>query len=431
VKKVLLGILGIIVIISIILSGCSAKTTAPTSSTAQPTTPAAAAKTLKIGITFWLGSAVGLDALHGIELMAEEDNKNGGIDIGGEKYKIDLISYDTEGNQTSEVAAINRLIFEDKVNYIITVGQFQGAWLKTTEENKVLVMSQDMVAPVDLAPTTHYSFNPTFQNPEINSKLGWYIKNYPDLCKNYVTVYLDNQFGHMVAMMSTPTYKAFGVTTSDVFFPAQQVDVSAVATKVVNMNPTTVTIMTADSNTDAITMDTLRKAGYKGQFFMPTNNALDTFKQFVSVDVLEGFITGMSTTESDPAATATAQHFKELWIAKYGNWTAPTIISTGLYQPLITALKKAGSLDTAKVSDTLASGLEFSSVSGDGKMISRPDIGNERTVDSISTYYVKQIVDGKIKLLATISSDEALELFRKATSASGPPPGAGGPPPGP
>ena len=195
--------------------------------------------------------------------------------------------------------------------------------------------------------------------------------------------------------------------------------------------------MTADSNSDAIAMGAIYKAGYKGQFFLASDNSLESWLQFVSPDVLEGFITGMYLTEADPALSPTAKHFKELWIAKYGQWNSPTIVSTGMYPPLIAALKKAGTLDTTKVSDTLASGLEFSSPTGDGKMISRPDLGNNRTVDSIATYYMKQIVGGKNKIIATISTDEALELFRTANpplppgaAPAGPPPGAGGPPPG-
>ena len=453
--KVLFGILVVVLVLGLILGGCSsqtsspttsaaatssaatssAATSAPTSEAAQPTQSTAAspaaAKTLKIGIAFYLSSSVGLDALHGIQLLAEEDNKNGGIDIGGEKYNIELISYDTEGNQTTEVAAINRLVFQDKVNYILTVGQFQSAWLKTTEENKVIVMSQDLVAPVDLAPSTYYSFNPTFQNPEITSKTGWFCKTYPDKVKNLVAVYIDNQFGHMIEGMNSPILKAFGATATNIYIPAQQVDLSAVATKIVSLNPTAVQCMTADSNSDALALNAVYQAGYHGQFFLASNNALATWLQFVSADALEGFITGMNVTEPDPALTTTAQHFKELWIAKYGSWTAPTTISTGLYPPLIAALKKAGSLDTTKVSDALASGLEFSSPTGDGKMISRPDLGNNRTVDSISTYYMKQIVNGKIKLLATISPDEALALFQTANPpkavATGAPPAASAP----
>ena len=217
----MVGILLLFLVSGLILTGCSSGTSSTAPSVASspystggglPPPAQAAAKTLKIGVAFALGTSVGLDALHGIQLLVDEDNKNGGIDIGGEKYQIELVSYDTQASQATEVSAINRLVYQDNVKFILTVGQFQGAWLATTESKKVIVMSQDMMAPVDLAANTYYSFNPTFQNPEITSKTGWYIKNNPDKVKNFMTVYLDNQFGHTISMMVDPILTAFGVT---------------------------------------------------------------------------------------------------------------------------------------------------------------------------------------------------------------------------
>jgi hypothetical protein len=37
--------------------------------------------------------------------MLEQDNKNAGWDIGGEKYKIEIIKYDNNNSQTTEVAS--------------------------------------------------------------------------------------------------------------------------------------------------------------------------------------------------------------------------------------------------------------------------------------------------------------------------------------
>ena len=70
--------------------------------------------------------------------------------------------------------------------------------------------------------------------------------------------------------------------------------------------------------------------------------------------------------------TDVAKSFKNDWIAKYGEWTGPTIVISPCYSCLITAIKQAGTLDTDKVSDVLANGLKFSSPIGDEQMISRP-----------------------------------------------------------
>jgi branched-chain amino acid transport system substrate-binding protein len=425
-------ILAFIILISLIVScgkpqSSSISSASTTASASTTNTAAGPAKTLKLGLVFWLGSDVGLDAVHAIELMVEEDNKNGGITIGGEQYKVQLIQYDSENNQTTETAAINRLIFEDKVQYILTQGMFQGAWLQTTESNKVIVMSGDGNFMVDLAPTTHYSFNPTFQNTSVAAKIGWFCKTYPDMAQNMVIAFIDNQFGHMISGLAGAMFKSFGVTPTVIYFPANQQDLSSVGTKIVSLTPKCVMCMSGTSQIDALVYNAIYQAGYRGQFFMTENASYNTYLQFMSPEVLDGFIYGMYPTEMEPALTQSAQEFKKLWVNKYGEWTDPMIVSTPTYSCLKAALIKAGSINTDTVSNTIGSGFSYTSPTGDGNMISRSDIGNNRTVDSISTYYMKQIVNGKPTLLATISVEEATKYFLTAN----PPLPAGAAPPGP
>jgi branched-chain amino acid transport system substrate-binding protein len=408
----------IVLVVALVFGGCAKQAPAP------------ATKTLKIGSVWDFGDPIGLDDLRGIQILAEADNKNGGLSIGGERYNVQLVEYDDQNNQTTEVAAINRLVFEDKVNFILTQGKFQAAWLKVTEDNKVMVLSTDPNAFVDLAPSTHYSFNPTFINSDIPSKTGWFCQNYPDKAKNVVAAFIDNQFGHMIAGFSSGQFKAFGVTPTVIFYPPDVQDLSAVATKIISLNPTAVMCLSGQFSKDGLVINAVYQAGYRGQHFAPTNYPAATLLAMCSPEVLEGFITGMYPTEVDPALTTTGQQFKELWIAKYGKWEDPQTLGTAEYYCLRAALEKAGTPDVDKVSEVIASGLEYSSANGDGKMISRPDLGNNRTVDSVATFYVKRIHNGKTELLATISIDEAFNYLQKTLSAppAGPPPGGEAPP---
>ena len=424
------------------LTGCNNNSTTATTSVATTQTSTssstpATTQTIKVGTVFNQGVDIGLDAQHTIEVMVDADNKNGGIDIGGQKYKVELVTYNNNGSQEGETSAINRLVFQDKVKFILGVGQFESGWLPITESNKVIVMTTDPNANVDLAANTHYSFNPTFEDLEIPAKVGWYIKTYPDKAKNMVIVFQNNQFGHMISGLILAEFKAFGATPQIQFFPESMQDLSSVATKVISLNPSSVMVLTADTASDALGFAAIYQAGYRGPFFTATNNPVDTWLKLTTPDVLEGFIMGMYPTEPEPALTPAAQEFKQLWTAKYGSWTNPTTLSTSLYSCLKTALEKAGSLDTDKVSDTIASGMEFTSPIGNGKMVSRPDLGNNRTVDSVTSYYVKTIKSGKAELLTTITADDAVGYMRTAfpplppgATPGGPPPDAGAPPSG-
>jgi branched-chain amino acid transport system substrate-binding protein len=437
-KSYLVGPLTLIILVvclSVTL-GCSTTLTATTPPASQtvntgPTiTSPEQPQTLKIGAVFNLGTDIGLDGQKGIELLVNDDNKNGGIDIGGQKYKVELVVYDSQGTQTTETAAINRLIFEDKVKYILAQGNFEGGWLSITEANKVIVMSADQMAAVDVAPTTRYSFLPTFQNVEAPAKVGWLCENYPDLVNNTLIVAVDNQFGHLVSGLMTGQFSAFGATVKTEYFPGNTTDFSAVGTRVTSLKPGVVIVLSGSSTTDGLCYKDIRNSGYQGMFFTTTNNPVDVWLQVAPAQVLEGFVSGMYVTETEPAITATAEQFKQLWIAKYGKWTNPLTLFTSEYACIKAGLIKAGSTDTDKVSDAIASGLTYLTPTGDGKMISRPDLGNNRTVDSVSDYYLKKIQGGKAQLIATISVDQAIKYFDKANAAAppmGPPPG-GAPP---
>ena len=77
-KKSLLGMLLVALVMTFSLAfifGCKGK---------MPP----AEKTLKIGFVGWLGGPAGLDSLHDQELLAELDNKKGGIKIGDERYNV-------------------------------------------------------------------------------------------------------------------------------------------------------------------------------------------------------------------------------------------------------------------------------------------------------------------------------------------------------
>ena len=90
----------------------------------------------------------------------------------------------------------------------------------------------------------------------------------------------------------------------------------------------------------------------------------------------------------------------------------------GYLSALVAAAQKVGSVDPEKVNNAIQSGLKFSAPANDGMMISRPDFGNDRTVDSIcSVNYVQMGKGGQTKLIETHPADQELELFRQAYPA--------------
>ena len=71
---------------------------------------AVAEKVLKLGNTVPLKAKEGIQIKKWLELLAERTNQAGGLVVKGEKYKIQIISYDDEYSADTGRAAAERLI---------------------------------------------------------------------------------------------------------------------------------------------------------------------------------------------------------------------------------------------------------------------------------------------------------------------------------
>lgn len=398
--------LAAIMLATLFLFGCGTQTddTTPDASTTT-------AGTIKIGMvsTFSAGS-VTMDAMDAVELMVAQDNMNGGLNIGGERYEVELIEYDDGGTESGEVSAVNRLVYEDEVHAIIATGTYCGAWLSETEANKVLAFLGSPTA-VPFGPSYHYSYCGLCFNPTTPVTAGWFCDNYPELAENLLLVATDDLAGHMIAEMKYEAYKMFGATPTIEYFPANTVDFSSLGTKIVSLNPTCLECIAMSDETMGLAYNGAHQAGYTGQMFSIMTASTSILQKVMSAETLEGLICCAIPTEFDPPLTQVAKDFKDAWIAEYGSWTDPNILAALPYWCWRAALQNAGSIDPNEVAAVLDNGMSYETPYGGTMMVSRPDVGNDRTVDSMSVTYVKQILSGEPILLAAISLEEGYEYW--------------------
>ncbi|MBN8532815.1 MAG: ABC transporter substrate-binding protein [Rhizobiales bacterium] len=82
----------------------------------------AAEKKLTIGVADALtggGAVYGLPQANAVKMAADEINAAGGIKVGSDNYKIDVIAYDDKANPTEATNAVRKLIDRDGVKYIL------------------------------------------------------------------------------------------------------------------------------------------------------------------------------------------------------------------------------------------------------------------------------------------------------------------------
>jgi len=346
--------------------------------------------------------------VHVIKAVAAMDNANGGWNIGGEKYQVQIVEYDDNNDQTSANSAVNRLIFEDKVNYILFDSGLADASLPTTEANKVIALLATPTPPC-LMPANHYSFETAFVNSQYAALAGFMAKAFPNF-KTLVTALPDNQMGHGSGDPIVAACKAVGITATAMYFPANSTDLSSLGTKVKTLNPD----MFDAQFVGGLPYQAAYNAGYRGQMVGLNPQPYSICLATASAEAMNGLVNAGWPTEFDPPLTDLGKQVKEAYVSMYGKWDTPEIICTAEYFCLKAALAKAGTPDTTKVAEVIGSGLQFEALNGSGQMVARPDLGNNRTVDSVVAYYIKKVENDQITKFGSMTLDEVSGYFSKA-----------------
>jgi branched-chain amino acid transport system substrate-binding protein len=366
---------------------------------------AGATDTVKIGAVVWTGWPLGYDMKRGVEIMAALDNEAGGIDIGGKKYKVEFTFIESNNDQTTTMSAINKLIYEDEVDYIITDTMYPGAVFAETEKNKVISLTGCPI-PTMFDPTYKYTFQGGTMMQATPEVAGWIAQNTPELAGGSVDMAFPDEAGGIgYAMGVKATLEAYGITVNEIKYPVTSSDFSAIGTQVTTDDPSAF-IACGNSAMDALIYQAVVQAGYEGLLFSTTTVTYETLKTAVDEAALEGFIGGAWPVEFDPADTDVAKEFKAKWIAVNGKWDGPEIQLTAAYAALRAALEQAGTTDVEAVAEALANGLTFEGPTGKGEMIPRNDLGISRTVDNVSEFCVKKIENGKPVMLHMITLEE-------------------------
>jgi branched-chain amino acid transport system substrate-binding protein len=120
-------LMAVLVVLSLMLSSCS--TPAPSGSTgANPTalsstgSSKAGEKTIKIGVAISQTGQVAREGKFekdGIDYWKDLVNSQGGIEVGNEKYKVDIVYYDDQSSPETSMKLTEKLITEDKVQFLI------------------------------------------------------------------------------------------------------------------------------------------------------------------------------------------------------------------------------------------------------------------------------------------------------------------------
>src|SRR5438552_13598901 len=145
---------------------------------------ASAADVIKFGISTPLSGPAapwGIPHKNATELIFDEINSQGGLDVGGKKYKLEIVAYDHKYVIAEGVATVNRLIAKDGVKYNSILG---GSVVKAAEEtvNEARVLNLPLAyADGPVSPKNPLTFHAFPSPPETTAFWKWVKDHHPQI----------------------------------------------------------------------------------------------------------------------------------------------------------------------------------------------------------------------------------------------------------
>ncbi len=328
---------------------------AAAASTRFPTRAAAATdKVVKIGFLAPLTGAVaawGKPGLDGCSIWAEWTNADGGVDIGGDKYTIEFVSYDNEYDPTKARAGATQLILEDDVKFIMMLGGDTWPAVQPVADRTGMLVST--LLPSDLSPDTPTLIAPAEVHPIYNvTGVQWLAENKPDL-KTAVICAQDDALGLPSVATYLAAFEAAGIDMLDepLLFDPATTDFAPVVTKLLAQQPQIVCLDTCYADYVHPICEQLFQQGFKGQIISCTADFYDKIIEKTSKEFMEGFVFQFPDFD-DPALNADNINFKRPneFYAEFakrfpGQWGAVSWEYASIMDLWLAAAQKAGSVE--------------------------------------------------------------------------------------
>jgi len=278
--------------------------------------------TIKIG---WFGPETGDSALWGqaelntVKMMVDDYNAQGGIDVGGKKYKVEVIGYDDKGDSTEAVNVAKRLTSQDKVCAVVGA-QGSGEAIPVAPimaEAKVPLVASTATNPkvtvTENGTVNQYSFRACFTDPYQGKAAAYYT--YQKLGKRNAAIFMtiDDPYSTGLAQFYKENFeKLGGKVVAEVSYTSGEKDFRAPLTKIKAANPDVIFIP-AYYNDVALAAKQARDLGIKTLLFggdgWPSENLIS-----LAGNALEGCMF-INHLDFDGEA---ARPMREEYKAKYG-----------------------------------------------------------------------------------------------------------------
>ncbi|PLC52717.1 amino acid ABC transporter substrate-binding protein [Pollutimonas nitritireducens] len=352
-------------------------------------------QTLKIGALVTLsgaGASWGQGMKNAAEIAAAQVNESGGLEVGGKKYKVSVVAYDDKYQANEAVTVANRLVFEDKVKYIIgPVGSAPVLAIQPiTEKNKVIVLTLGFTSKA-LQKDKPYTFRPNVTTAEVSQpQINWLVKTQG--VKKVGGLFPNDETGQQIAKDLRTAYKQAGADlVATEFFERDRVDFVPLLTR---MGARGIDAIELDGNsptTAGLIVKQAREIGFTGKILRTGGPATQEIVNVAGVEAAQGMFVH---TPIDPGLAST-KAYADRYAATYNqpmNGFSPAFYDgTNM---LFEAMRRAGSVtDTDAVRDEMVKLADFQGSMGTLNWTGQEVYGINHQLNA--PFYVAEVVDGK------------------------------------
>ncbi len=372
--------------------------------TSLPRMSFAGQKTVKIGFLAPLTGEVaawGLPGLYGCQIWVEKVNAAGGIKVGGDSYKVELVSYDNEYAPDKARTGATKLIKEDGVKFIMMLGGDTWPAVQPIANRTGTLVST--LLPSDLSPDTKTLIAPCEVHPIYNvTGVQWLAENKPNL-KTAVVCAQDDALGRPSVATYLAAFEAEGIDVLDtVFFDLSATDFAPIMTSILAKKPDILCLDTAYADYVHPLCEQAFQQGFKGQIISCTADFYEKIIEKTSKEFMEGFI--FQFPDFDDAALNGSQiNFPDPngFYAEYskrwpGEWGAVSWEYASIMDLWRAGAEKAGSVEPTAVLPAMKAGGKGKHAFGEAEWWGKELFGIDNAL--VGDWPVVVIENGKAKI---------------------------------
>ena len=357
---------------------------------------AQAAEELKIGAIGSLsggGAAWGIGTQRGVQLAVDEVNARGGLKVGDKRYTLRMIIYDDAYTGQGGTNAATRLILEDGVKFIVgPIGSpaVIGAGLVANREK--VVMLANGYSPRILGSDKPYSFRITLTTNEFAPPISrWLAKAFPEK-KRLVLAAPSDEVGQAVIPLLVKSHQEAGLqVVANERYERGVKDFVPILTRMLGQNPEILDLASNAPGDAGLMLKQARQLGYTGTVIQVGGPGIEEIIR-VAGDLAEGMLSYDIFDPTEPNVKSFVQAYEKKYSPPLYQF-APIMYNAA--QILFAGIERAGTLDTAKVRDTIAAMEGAEVMLGKIRWTGKEVYGINQQI--LLPFYISEVKGGKIR----------------------------------